>query len=311
MSSNNERIWCPSGELRPLSFAQAPKKDLAFIVVNRNRRDLTDYLCHQILNFTNTTDLTYDLFVVDIGSEPAQRSPFTTIEYEDSDFRGKCYAHNVGVRQAALTADYRYYWAMMNDLRFDGQPDAMMRMIELMDSNPEIGILSPTNIGEGKEYPGADPQPGHVFRKVPVCDYLALMLRGQVLHEVGFLNPEFRYCWGAIHELSYKVYRTGKWSIAYCDTVHYEHLGGTTYGKTKNVVSRDEYTLNAKRFAASYFVKQYGRDWDEKFTDALPTDVTLKETYSRHRTYWEESLVSEKNCRNSFFHNIWRKIKNG
>jgi len=285
-----DRIWTPDGMLRPIEFVETPVKDVAIVIVNRNRRDLTDKLCQQIRNFSNETDLTYDLYVVDIGSDREGRSPYTTIEYEDKDFRGKCYAHNVGIRQATLTANYRYYWAMMNDLRFDGQPDAMTRMVELMDEHHELGILSPTNLGEGKQYAGATPQMGQKFRKVALCDYLALLIRGEVVREVGFLNPDFLYCWGAIHELSYKLYLTKKWALAYCDIVHYEHLGGTTYGKTKNVVSRDEYILSAKRFAAKYFVKNYGNKWDEQFTATLPHDVTLRNAYSRHRAYWEAAL---------------------
>lgn len=293
MKSFYERIWAANGMLLPIDFVETPIKDLAFIIINRNRRDLTDYLCSQILSFSNGNNLSYDLFVVDIGSEPVERSPYTTIEYVDTNFRGKCYAHNVGVRQAALTANYRYYWVMMNDLKFDGQPDAMTKMVQIMDNHPELGLLSPTNVGVGgKEYPGASPEEGQEFRKVPVCDYLSHLIRGEVLREVGFLNPDFRFCWGAIHELSYKIYRTGKWALAYCDTVQYEHLGGTTYGQTKDVISRAEYEKNARRFAAHYFIEHYGRNWDKEFTDVLPADVTQRGAYARNRNGWE-SIFSE------------------
>lgn len=293
MSDLRKKIWTPDGLLRPIEFTDSPEKDVAVVIVNRNRRDLTDNLCQQILNFTNETHLVFDLFVVDIDSDSEGRSPYTTIEYEDKNFRGKCYAHNVGVRQAALAANYRYYWVMMNDLKFDGQPDAMTKMVGLMDAHSDLGILSPTNVGEGKQYAGASPEDGRQdFRKVPVCDYLALLIRREVLREIGFLNPEFIYCWGAIQELSHKIYSTGKWSVAYCDAVQYEHLGGTTYGKTKNVVSRDEYVENAKCFAAHYFVQHYGDDWDDKFTQILPKDVTRRDTYKRQRAYWEATKNS-------------------
>ncbi len=288
MDDIKKKIWEPSGLLRPIEFASTPKKDLAIVLVNRNRRDLTDSLCQQIGSFNNTHNLSYDIFVVDIGSEPEERSPFTTIEYEDKDFRGKCYGHNVGIRQAALTADYRYYWVMMNDLLYDDQPDAMDIMIQLMDNHPELGILSPTSIEKGRDYPGSKPQKGQTFRKVPVCEYLSFMMRGEALKSVGFLNPNFRYSWGSIHELCYKLYRTGKWMVAYCDTVHYDHLGGTTYGQTKNVVSRAEYNENAKKFAAHYFIENYGHDWDKRFESALPPEVTLRDTYARHRAYWQD-----------------------
>lgn len=293
MTDIKGKIWADNGMLRPIQFVSAPVKDIAFVIVNRDRRDLTDYLCEQILTFNNDDSLTFDLYVVDIGSQPEGRSPFTTIEYEDTNFRGKCYAHNVGVRQAALSANYRYYWVMMNDLRFDNQPDAMARMVRLMDGHPELGILSPTNIGEGKEFPGSTPQTGQEFRKVAVCEYLSLMFRAEVILEVGFLNPDFRYSWGAIHELSYKIYSAGKWALAYCDTVQFTHLGGTTYGKSKNVVSRDEYKDRAMKFAVHYFLEHYGRDWDEKFTAILPSDVTQRHLYIFHREAFEKAFKPE------------------
>lgn len=294
MNDSQSKIWGPSGKLLPIEFTESPVRDIAIVIVNRDRRDLTDYLCKQILAFSNENSLSYDLFVVDIGSAPEGRSGFTTIEYKDDDFRGKCYAHNVGVRQATLTANYRYYWVMMNDLKFDGQSDAMTRMVQIMDNYPEIGLLSPTNIGVGgKDYPGAGPESGHEFRKVAVCDYLSYLIRGELIREVGFLNPDFRYCWGAIHEFSHKIYQTGKWVLAYCDTVQYEHLGGTTYGKTKNVVSRDNYVECARKFAAHYFIEHYGRNWDKDFIEVLPTDVTLRGVYTRHRKYWEEIFPSK------------------
>jgi len=305
MKCLEDKIWSPDGNLLPIEFADAPLKDLAIVIVNRDRRDLTDFLCEQIRNLSNN-GVVFDLYVVDIGSQPEGRSPFTTIEYEDMDFRGKCYAHNVGIRQAALSANYRYYFVMMNDLRFDNQPYAMTRMLHLMETNLDLGILSPTNIGEGKEYVGASPQKGQDFRKVPFCDYLALMIRSEILREVGFLNPEFRYCWGAILELSHKIYRSGRWCVAYCDTVHYEHLGGTTYGKIKNAVSRDEYVENAKKFAAQYFIRHYGSDWDKKFESLLPADVTNRGTYSRHRKYWEGSTSLRQSIMNKL-----RKVISG
>lgn len=293
MHAINNHIWDSNGKLLPIEFTESPVRDIAIVIVNRDRKDLTDYLCEQILNFSNGNNLSYDLYVVDIGSAPEGRSRFTTIEYKDVDFRGKCYAHNVGVRQAALTANYRYYWVMMNDLRFDNQPDALSRMARIMDSNPEIGIMSPTNIGVGKEYPGSSPEKGQAFRKVSVCEYLSLMMRSEVLKQVGFLNPDFKYCWGAIHELSFKIYSTGKWCLAYCDEVQFEHLGGTTYGKIKSIVSRNEYMDNAMKFAMHYLITNYGYDWDTKFAAALPKDIRERGTYSMHRNSWQPILTQD------------------
>ena len=68
-----------------------------------------------------------------------------------------------------------------------------------------------------------------------------------------------------------------------------KHLGGTTYGKVKGTISRDEYLLNAKRFAATYMRSHYGPNWDEKFSKVLTDDVVFN-TYTKHKKRWEKAL---------------------
>jgi len=44
MNGIKDKIWNSNGMLQPLQFVSSPVKDLAFVIVNRNRRDLTDFL---------------------------------------------------------------------------------------------------------------------------------------------------------------------------------------------------------------------------------------------------------------------------
>jgi len=92
--------------------------------------------------------------------------------------------------------------------------------------------------------------------------------------------------------LSYLLYRKG-WHVAYCDLVRMKHLGGTTYGKTRNTISREEYQRNAKAFCADYFRTRYGDDWDEVFKKVLPDEVGIN-TYKKHRRYWEMGTDNKK-----------------
>lgn len=259
-----------------------PRSQVATIIVNRNRPDLTDELVEQVKHFGKTRGS--DIFVIDCGSDPDKRSQYTSHHFSDPGFRGKCYGHNRGLRYLlGNSGRYPYYWFLMNDLVFQPVPDPIDTMVDVLESEPRMGILSPTERHGG--YPGSRPEPGARWHKVATCNYLALMMKDECLQEVGFLNPEFKYSWGAIHELSYKMYRTG-WFLAYSDEVTMDHLGGTTYGSAANTIPRHQYLRNAKRWAAEYFRSTYGEDWDEKFGHYLPRDVAVN-TYTLHRAYWE------------------------
>jgi GT2 family glycosyltransferase len=276
----NTEIWNAKGDLVEFSDIQfgAKRGDVAAVIVDRDRPDLTDELVEFIE--THKGNLAVDTYVIEMGS--VKRSKYESIYYDDSDYRGKCYGHNVGLRYAKFQGYYRYYLVLMNDVRFL-EPNGIENLVRIADKNPEIGILSPAE-PEGP-YPDCFPRVGSDFHTVSTPDYLALLIRNECVESVGFMNPSFKYCWGALHELSYKLYSKG-WKLAYCDRVNKRHLGGTTYGKTKNTISRDDYIVNAKRFAADYFRKTYGESWDDDFSKVLPIGISVN-TYRVHRRLWE------------------------
>ncbi len=255
--------------------------DVAAIVVSRNRPDLAAQMVRQLQVMGQ--NLRMDTYVIEMGSDPEKRSPDCTFHYDDPDFRGKCYGHNVGLRIARANARYRYYWILMNDLIFEEGVDTIGELVRIADANPEIGILSPTE--PTSSYEGAQPQAKGDHHLVSTCDYLALLVRADCVDQVGFLNPTFKYCWGAIHELAYKL-NSQDYRVAYCDHVTMLHLGGTTYGQAKNTPPRDEYKRRAKQFAARYFVEHYGNAWDELFSRVLPAGIK-ENTFRRHRQIWE------------------------
>lgn len=265
-------------------------RDVAAIIVSRDRPDLVEQTVSQLEIMSK--DLKVDAFVVEMGTSSENLSKYCTIRYPDEEFRGKCFGHNVGLRIAVQRATYKYYWILMNDLVFEPQFDALSALVRISDENPRIAVLSPTEPEAG--YPSCKPVENSDYHKVSTSDYLALLMRAEAINDVEFLNPSFKYSWGAIHELAYKLYSKGWW-VAYCDKVPMKHLGGTTYGKAKGTISRDEYQFRAKEFAARYFVEHYGSDWDEKFTKVLSPDIKIN-TFKIHRYFWESALENEDQC---------------
>lgn len=279
-------IWNDRGQLVPLTPAPAVDHhaDVAAIVVSRNRPDLVDGLVAQLRGMGR--GLTMDIYVIEMGTQEDKLTAECSLRYDDPDFRGKCYGHNVGLRLARSKGTYRYYWILMNDLTFEDGTDAVAELVGIADAEPKLAILSPTE--RACASPDGLPRAGSDFHLVSSPDYLSLLIRRESVDEVGFLNPDFTYCWGAIHELAYKLHAAG-WQIAYCDTVTMTHRGGTTYGQATGTVSRDEYQHRAKEFAARYFVEHYGKDWDDAFTRVLPAGIRFN-TFRAVRRLWETVL---------------------
>lgn len=265
------------------------KYDLVTIIVGRGRPDLTDGLYDQVKR--QTEKIANKIIVVESGHRKYKdRTPLNMdIWYHDDPFKGKCFAHNVGLEYIfhANITDAKYYLFLMNDIEFMGSRD-ILNMIDCMEERESMGLLSPTNIGKGG-YPHCRPQDSpNGFRMVATVDYLALMISNETLHHCGFLSSRFRYCWGAIHQYAYILYKNQKY-IAYCDDAVIKHLGASTYGEVPGVPSREEYIREAKKFAREFFVKYYGENWDDDFTNILPgclRDPAFN-TFKMHRAKWE------------------------
>lgn len=276
---------------------------ISVLIVSRNRPDLVQA---QLEWLSRNATLPHDVYVVEAGSDrdkifdPVDHPNVTTLRFEDPDFRGKAFAHNIALEEARRAArrsgqNYDYHWVLMNDVVFADGVDAMRTLVETMEREPRLGILSPTC--EDGLYPasGARPTPG--WRPVTTCDYLGFMIRGEVVETIGFLNPSFRYCWGAIHELSFLVHSNGL-CVGYSDDVTYRHLGGTTYGaQGTNTISRDEYQRRAKRFAYAYMTRTYGSGWPQRFFAAAQETVGRGaieiDTFDEHSHYWATAFSPE------------------
>jgi len=285
-TSPGEGIWDEQGRLAPLAHdTSGYRGDVAVIIVNRDRPDLVAEQVAQLRAMG--VGLKLETFVVEMGSDPAKLSEHCSIRYDDDDFKGKCYGHNVGLRHVLSKGRFRYYWFMMNDVQYPTDMDPVAELISIMERSPRLGLLSPSEPA-GSPLPYAKTQPGEHLRPVFHPDYLSIFMRGEALEQVGFLNPEFKYTWGAIHELAFKLY-SADWTVAYTDRVTMKHLGGTTYGKVKKVISRQEYMQRAREFAGRYMKENYGSHWDQLFNSVLPPEVDGS-LLPWERESWEKKL---------------------
>lgn len=251
------------------------KLKIRTLIVNRNTPDLAENQKRQIeLMSKRIPSLDNEIIIYNCEEEP---------------FKGKCHGHYRALQEHQDKSS-DYYWFNHPDLSFAIDMDCLSKLLAVMEKNPWIAVISPTEDTGSYIDMFKD---GYRWHPVARCDYLSLLIRASVIEKIGFLNPDFIYSWGAIHEYSYKVYKN-HWCIAYCDMAKMHHFGGTTYGK-KGAISRDTYRKNAVEFARDYFIRNYGQNWDKEFATMLPGGV--RNTYSFSKQKWEEKNGIQKALR--------------
>lgn len=269
---------------------------VAIIVINRNRPGLTNHVVRQIRQMGE--GFKRDLFVIECGSNKKGCSKYMTHWFWDPFYRGRYYGFNRGLQIAMKKGFYDYYWFVVNDVIFAEKEDVLRELVDVMEKNQRMAMIGPAE-PRATDYLGCSPKEGRRWHKASTVHGLAFLMRREALEDQGFMNTSFRYSWGANPELAYKLYKNG-WFLAYSDKVSLEHLGQSTYGKVVST-SRHEYIRRARNFAAKYFVKHYGRNWDKKFTEVLPSDVEVN-TFPWHKKVWEKKLEKEPTF-------IWAKLK--
>lgn len=187
---------------------------------------------------------------------------------EQSDI-GKLDGHITGLKKLNID-DYDYIIFNQPDISFVFDMDCLSTLINVMSMDKDLGLVAPVETINRRFYPDMHKK-NNIYHCVGLVDYLCLCIPTYIINEIGFLNPMFIYGAGAEMEYCYKIWKHG-YKVAYCDTAKIFHFGGTTYGNNGNV-SRFEYEKQRILFARNYFKEVYGKDWDKKFANELPTYV--------------------------------------
>ncbi|MEZ6014220.1 MAG: hypothetical protein R3F49_03840 [Planctomycetota bacterium] len=261
----------------------------------------------------------YDLFVVESGGAPsgptygvslsqsaAERSA-QTLHHPDATLRGPCFAQNVALEHARAVGQigipYDFYWALAVDVALPEGVDVARSLIAAFQDAPRLALLAPTRAdaphrADSGADPGADPdarqRPGGGWRPTATCADACLMLRAEAVEEVGFLNPDFRYGLGAVHELSYHLHFAG-WRVGYSDDV--------TYSRAERVSTHAAAALSddrfegdaserpAQRFAYAYFTRVYGPDWPQRFWAEVQPFGPERDTFALDARTWAQHFT--------------------
>lgn len=242
---------------------------VATIIVHRNRPDLADHQAQRMKTLTKAANVDNRVLIVDCGSDAKKRTRHPSYWYPDPDFTdGKIRGHIVGVE--LLGDGYDYYWLNHPDVVFN-DPETLKTMIQVMEENKEVGLLSPLYNGE---YAGIHKgRPGEDWHLVATVEYLSFFIRGEALRQVGNLDPKFRFCVGADLDYGHRMWQKG-WKVAFCDKVTMHHLGGTTYGAPgSDVPSREYYLFKSGVVAFNRLVEKYGVNWRDTMNKVFPEEI--------------------------------------
>jgi len=249
--------------------------------MNRDRPELADAVFEQVSQMGQ--GLEKEILMVECGSKkPEGCSKYQTHWFRDTPYRGRYFGFNRGLEFARELGGFDYYWFVVNDITFDEACDPLGEMIEVMEENPRIGLLGPGEPG-ANDYRGAEPKPGRRWHKAATVHGLAHLIRGEVIHSIGYMNPDFHYSQGAGSEYAYKLWKEDWW-LAYSDVATIQHAGGSTYGKVVPI-SRHEYQRRANQFASRYLAQNYGENWDDLFASVLPSDIE-ENTFGWQKEVW-------------------------
>jgi len=263
---------------------------IAIIIMNRDRADLADAVFEQVSAMA--PEVQKSIVLIEAGSKrPGGCAKNMTHWFEDEPYRGRYHAFDRGLQIAREEhGDHDFYWFVCNDVTFPEGEDTLTELLDCMAENPRMALIGPSESNQ-EWYPGAASQEALRWHKAATVHGLAQLIRGEVIHDIGYMNPAFHYSQGAGAEYAYKLYRAG-WFLAYSDRCSLTHdTSGSTYGKVTKI-SRHEYQRRANLFASRYFVKNYGKDWDKSFAESLPEDLDGS-AFAWHRKVWEKKLDRE------------------
>jgi hypothetical protein len=269
---------------------------VAIIVINRSRPEITDKVVEQLRAMQHRSDVQTDLIVVECGSKkPDECSQYMTHWFRDPHYRGRYFGFTKGLSLVRQKREYDYYWFVVNDITFSSNQCCLTELIECMEAEPRMGLIGPGEL-KADDYRGAEPKPGRKWHKAATVHGLAHLIRGDVIHTIGYMNPKFHYSQGAGTEYSYKLY-SNNWFMAYSDLVTVTHdQSGSTYGKVVPI-SRHEYHRRARKFASAYLAKHYGENWDQLFSSVLHDDIETN-TFAWQKEVWNTRL--DRNWRESY-----------
>ena len=217
--------------------------------------DSLDYTKAFVKSIRKNTTLSYELIIVDNGSEPdtqrwvEENSDQSIIFQENQGF-------SKGFNEGVKLAQGKYVMMANNDTEFP--PDWDKKLVDIIENNPGAGIVTPvytsgrksalrTETGEKilKVFP---------FRKYPSA-VAFLMRRNDLISKFGGWSEKYEIASGEDADLCFKVWKAG-YDILIDERVLIIHEGKVT-SSSKLEDWQAHFKLNSRQFKKKWFYYYY------------------------------------------------------
>jgi hypothetical protein len=257
---------------------------IAIVITTQGRTVSTDHL---VQSLRENTSLPHDIHVVDYSTSPEGLSARTSLWCPDRQSKGPIWVQNMALNMVRSNTHYDYVWFLNDDAAIRTDTDPVSQLVEILECNPRMAILSPTD--PTGEHPGSSPMPHQDWHAAADTTHTGFVIRTQAIDEVGFLNSNIRYCVGAMVEYAYKLYSQG-WFVAYADCVRaHQPLSQTPQPGQ----SPQEARRLSDRFAFDYMFSNYGWDWSHHFLAATSAHSIQVDSYAHFHHLWAQSFTPE------------------
>ena len=217
--------------------------------------DSLDYTNAFVKSIRKNTTLSYELIIVDNGSEPdtqkwvEENSDQSIIFQENQGF-------SKGFNEGVKLAQGKYVMMANNDTEFP--PDWDKKLVDIIETNPGAGIVTPVYTSGRKSAlrtePGEKILKVFPFRKYPSA-VAFLMRRNDLISKFGGWSEEYEIASGEDADLCFKVWKAG-YDILIDERVLIIHEGKVT-SSSKLEDWQAHFKLNSRQFREKWFYYYY------------------------------------------------------
>tara|TARA_Y100000815_G_scaffold133715_1_gene120663 strand:- start:554 stop:1276 length:723 start_codon:yes stop_codon:yes gene_type:complete len=217
--------------------------------------DSLDYTKAFVKSIRKNTTLSYELIIVDNGSEPdtqrwvEENSDQSIIFQENQGF-------SKGFNEGVKLAQGKYVMMANNDTEFP--PDWDKKLVDIIEKNPGAGIVTPVYTSGRKSAlrtePGEKILKVFPFRKYPSA-VAFLMRRNDLISKFGGWSEEYEIASGEDADLCFKVWKAG-YDILIDERVLIIHEGKVT-SSSKLEDWQAHFKLNSRQFKKKWFYYYY------------------------------------------------------
>ena len=217
--------------------------------------DSLDYTKAFVKSIRKNTTLSYELIIVDNGSEPdtqkwvEENSDQSIIFQENQGF-------SKGFNEGVKLAQGKYVMMANNDTEFP--PDWDKKLVDIIEKNPSAGIVTPVYTSGRKSAlrtePGEKILKVFPFRKYPSA-VAFLMRRNDLISKFGGWSEEYEIASGEDADLCFKVWKAG-YDILIDERVLIIHEGKVT-SSSKLEDWQAHFKLNSRQFKKKWFYYYY------------------------------------------------------